>query len=76
MSECSEEANMGEQPGLDIADAWAAIAEAEKLLESVVPNRPDVVAAVAELRADITNGEPCQDALLALRALIARASHP
>jgi hypothetical protein len=74
MSQCSEGARMREQPEFDIAEAWGAIAEAEKHLQSGVPSRAELVGAVAELRADITNGEPCQEALQALRVLLARAS--
>jgi hypothetical protein len=51
---------MGEQPEFNIAEAWAAIAEAEKQLESDIPCRAELGAAVAELRADITNGESCR----------------
>ena len=65
---------MGEQPEFNIAEAWVAIAEAEKQLESDIPNRAELAAAVGEFRADITNGEQCQDALRALRVLVARAS--
>jgi hypothetical protein len=65
---------MGEQPGFDVADAWATIAEAETHLESAVPPRTELVVAVAELRADITNGEPIQESLQALRMLLARAT--
>jgi hypothetical protein len=65
---------MGEQPEFNIAAAWAAIAEAEKQRESQIPCRAELGAAVAELRADITNGEPCQEALRALREVLARAS--
>ena len=65
---------MGEQPGFNIAEAWAAIAEAEKQLESDIPYRTELGTAVAELRADITNGEPCQEALRALREVLARLS--
>jgi hypothetical protein len=65
---------MGEQPESNIAEAWVVIAEAEKQLGSDIPNRAELGAAVAELRADITNGEQCQEALHALRVLVARAS--
>ena len=65
---------MGEQPEFNIAEAWAAIAGAEKQLESDIPCRTELGSAVAELRADITNGEPCQEALRALREVLARAS--
>lgn len=65
---------MGEQPEFNIAEAWAAIAEAEKQLESDTPYRAELGSAVSELRADITNGEPCQEALRALREVLARAS--
>jgi hypothetical protein len=49
---------MGEQPEFTIAEACAAIAEAEKQLESDIPYRAELGTAMAELRADITNGEP------------------
>jgi hypothetical protein len=65
---------MGEQPEFNVAEAWVAIAEAEKQLESDIPYRAELVAAVVELRADITNGEQCQEALRAVRVLVARAS--
>ena len=65
---------MGEQPEFNIAEAWVAIAEAEEQLESDIAYRAELVAAVAELRADITNGEQCQEALHALRVLVARVS--
>lgn len=65
---------MGEQPEFNIAEAWAAIADAEKQLESDIPYRAELDIAVAELRADITNGEPCEEALQALREVLARAS--
>jgi hypothetical protein len=65
---------MGEQPAFNMAEAWVAIAEAEKQLKSDTPNRAELVAAIAELRADITNGEQCQEALRTLRVLVARAS--
>ena len=65
---------MGELPEFNIGEAWAAIAEAEKQLESDIPYRAELATAVAELRADITNGEQCQEALQALRVLVARAS--
>jgi hypothetical protein len=65
---------MGDQPEFNIAEAWAAIAEADKQLDSQVPCRAELGAAVVELRADITNGEPCQEALRALREVLARAS--
>jgi hypothetical protein len=64
---------MGELPEFNIAEAWAAIAEAEKQLELDIPYRAELRTAVAELRADITNGEPCQEALRALREVLARA---
>ena len=65
---------MTDQPQLDIAEARAAIAEAEALLQAGTPARADIVAALSELRADIANGEQCEDALRALRAVLARAS--
>ena len=65
---------MGEQTEFNVAEAWAAIAEAEKQLESDIPYRAELGSAVAELRADITNGEPCQEALHALREVLGRAS--
>jgi hypothetical protein len=65
---------MGQQPEFNIAEAWVAIAEAEKQLESDIAYRAELVAAVSELRADITNGEPCQEALQALRVVVARGS--
>jgi hypothetical protein len=65
---------MGEQTEFNVAGAWAAIAEAEKQLESDIPYRAELGTAVAELRADITNGEPCQEALQALREVLGRAS--
>ena len=65
---------MGEQPESNSAEAWVVIAEAEKQLGSDIPYRAELGAAVAELRADITNGEQCQEALHALRVLVARAS--
>ena len=65
---------MTDQPQFDIAEARAAIAEAEVLLEAGTPLRADIVAALAELRADIANGERCEDGLRALRAVLARAS--
>ena len=39
---------MGEQPEFNIAEAWAAIAEAEKQLESDIPYRAELGTAVAE----------------------------
>ena len=65
---------MGEEPEFNIAEAWAAIAEAEKQLESDIPYLAELGSAVSESRADITNGEPCQEALRALREVLARAS--
>ncbi len=65
---------MTEQPPIDIAQARAAIAEAEALLEAGSPARADLLTALHELRADIANGEQCEDGLRALRAVIARAS--
>lgn len=58
-----------EQLDDDIEQARAAIKRAEALL----PQR-DVAAALAELRADITNGEPLGVALHGLRRAIDRAS--
>ena len=65
---------MGEQPESNIAEAWARIAEAEKQLESDIRCRAELGSAVSQLRANITNGEPCQEALRALREVLARAS--
>jgi hypothetical protein len=65
---------MAERPDVDIADAWAAIAEAETQLESAVPPQRELFVAVAELRADITNGESCQESLRALRVVLARTA--
>jgi hypothetical protein len=62
-----------EQP-IDIAEARAAIAEAEALLEADTPARADILSALHELRADIANGEHCEDGLRALRAVLDRAS--
>ena len=61
-------------PQFDIAGARAAIAEAEELLQAGTPARAEIVAALSELRADIANGEHCEDGLRALRAALARAS--
>ena len=65
---------MTEQPPIDIAEARAAIAEAEALLEAGSPARGDILTALHELRADIANGEQCEQALRALRAVLDRAS--
>ena len=65
---------MTDEPQLDIAGARAAIAEAEELLQAGTPARADIVSALSELRADIANGEQCEDALRSLRAVLARAS--
>jgi hypothetical protein len=65
---------MTDQPQFDIAGARAAIAEAEELLQAGTPARAEIVAALSELRADIANGEQCEEALRALRAVLARAS--
>jgi hypothetical protein len=62
------------EPPLDIAAARTAIAEAEALLESGTPARAEIIAALSELRADIANGEQCEEALRALRAALDRAS--
>jgi hypothetical protein len=65
---------MSDQPQFDIAEARAAIAEAEVQLESGTPARAEILAALHELRADIANGEQCEEALQALRAALDRAS--
>ena len=65
---------MTDQPPFDVAEARAAIAEAEALLESGTPARAEIRAALSELRADIANGERADEALRALRAVLARAS--
>jgi hypothetical protein len=65
---------VNEQPPIDIAEARAAIAEAEALLEAGSSARADLLTALHELRADIANGEHCEDGLRALRAVIAKAS--
>jgi hypothetical protein len=65
---------MTDQPQFDIAEARAAIAEAEALLESGTPSRAEILAALHELRADIANGEQCEEALRALQSVLARAS--
>jgi hypothetical protein len=65
---------MSDQPQFDIAEARAAIAEAEVQLESGTPARAEILAALHELRADIANGEQCEEALRALRAALDRAS--
>ena len=65
---------MTEQPPIDIAEARAAITEAEALLEAGSPARTDILTALQELRADIANGEQCEQALRALRAVLDRAS--
>jgi hypothetical protein len=65
---------MTEPPQIDIADARAAIAEAEALLEAGSPARADILTALYELRADIANGEQCEEGLRALRAVLDRAS--
>jgi hypothetical protein len=62
------------EPPLDIAAARTAIAEAEALLESGTPARAEIIAALSELRADIANGEQCEEALRALRTALDRAS--
>jgi hypothetical protein len=65
---------MTEHAPIDIADARAAIAEAEALLEAGSPARDEIVAALVELRADIANGEQCEEGLRALRVVLARAT--
>jgi hypothetical protein len=65
---------VSEQPQVDIAAARAAISEAEALLESGTSFRAEIRAALVELRADIANGEQCEEALRALRTVLARAS--
>jgi hypothetical protein len=65
---------MTDQPPCDIGEARAAIARAEDLLQSGTSARSDILSALSELRADIANGEQCDDALRALRTAIDRAS--
>jgi hypothetical protein len=65
---------MSDQPPFDIAEARAAIAEAEGQLEAGTPARSEILAALHELRADIANGEHCEEALRALRTALDRAS--
>jgi hypothetical protein len=65
---------MTEQPQIDIAAARAAIAEAEALLEAGSPARAEILTALHELRADIANGEQCEEGLRALRDVLTRAS--
>jgi hypothetical protein len=65
---------MSDQPQFDIAEARAAIAEAEAQLESGTPARSEILAALHELRADIANGEQCEEALRSLRTALDRAS--
>jgi hypothetical protein len=65
---------MSDQPQFDITEARAAIAEAESQLESGTPARAEILAALHELRADIANGEQCEEALRALQSVLARAS--
>jgi hypothetical protein len=65
---------MSDQPQFDIAEARAAIAEAETQLETGTPARAEILAALHELRADIANGEQCEEALQALRTALDRAS--
>jgi len=65
---------MTDPPRFDIAEARAAISEAEELLQAGTPARAEIVAALSELRADIANGEQCEDALRALRAVLDRTS--
>jgi hypothetical protein len=65
---------MSDQPSFDIAGARVAIAEAEALLESGTPSRAEILAALHELRADIANGEQCEEALRALRTVLAKSS--
>jgi hypothetical protein len=65
---------MSDQPSSDIAEARAAIGEAEALLETGTPARAEIVAALHELRADIANGENFEESVQALRAVLERAS--
>jgi hypothetical protein len=65
---------MTDQPQFDIAEARAAIAKAEELLQAGTPARAEIVAALSELRADIANGEQCEDGLRVLLAALARGS--
>jgi hypothetical protein len=65
---------MSDQPQFDIAEARAAIAEAEAQLETGSPARAEILAALHELRADIANGEQCEEALHALRTALHQAS--
>jgi hypothetical protein len=65
---------MSDQPQFDIAEARAAIAEAEAQLETGTPARGEILTALHELRADIANGEQCEEALQALRTALDRAS--
>ena len=60
---------MGELHHDGVEEARAAVHEAEALM----PNA-EIAAALAELRADIANGESLDDALRDLRRAIAHAS--
>ena len=63
---------MSDQPSTDIAEARAAIGEAEALLETGTPARSEILAALHELRADIANGENFQESVRALRSALER----
>jgi hypothetical protein len=65
---------MSDQPSSDIAEARAALSEAEALLETGTPARAEIVAALHELRADIANGENFEASLRGLRAALDQAS--
>jgi hypothetical protein len=65
---------MSNQPSTDIAEARAAIAEAEALLETGTPARTEILAALHELRADIANGENFEGSVRALRAALEQTS--